>query len=103
MNKSLIGNIYNSKFRSGQFIGLRMKLENELKIKNDTPGPGSYTRFSEFGVWVPKHLSRSQKMKKKLQIKTDNSDDKIRNYFRKKNMERMRTANTLRSSRTLIN
>ena len=23
--------------------------------KDDTPGPGSYLHFSEFGMWVPKN------------------------------------------------
>ena len=39
---------------------------NEKKIKNDTPGPGSYLAFSEFGVWVPKSMSRSIKANRRI-------------------------------------
>ena len=95
-----MGTIYNSKFRSGPYIEMHRKLENEIKIKNDTPGPGSYIRFSEFGIWVPKHLSRSQNIRKRLKTE-NNSDNKIKNYFRKKMMERIKTVNPIRNTRTL--
>ena len=85
-----MGNIYNSKYRSGPYIEMHKKLMNEKKIRNNNPGPGSYIPFSEFGVWVPKHLSRSLKIKKRLNTEND-SDNKIKSYFRKL-MERARTS-----------
>jgi len=85
-----MGNIYNSKYRSGPYIEMHKKLLNEKKIRNNNPGPGSYLHFSEFGVWVSEHVSRSLKMRKRLNTE-NNSDNKIKNYFRKL-MERARTA-----------
>ena len=85
-----MGTIYNSKYRSGPYIEMHKKLLNEKKIRNTNPGPGSYISFSEFGVWVPEHMSRSIKMRKRLNTE-NNSDNKIKSYFRKL-MERARTA-----------
>ena len=48
-----MGNIYNSKFRSGHYITMSKRLP-KFGYKNDYPGPGSYLRFSEFGILVPK-------------------------------------------------
>ena len=85
-----MGKIYNSKYRSGPYIEMHRKLESENKIKNDTPGPGSYIPFSQFGIWVPRNMARIQHLKKRMNTE-DNSDDKIKNYFRKL-MQRARTA-----------
>ena len=49
-----MGNIYNSKFRSGHFITMSDRLP-KFGYKNDYPGPGSYLHFSEFGILVPKN------------------------------------------------
>ena len=49
-----MGNIYNSKFRSGHYITMSKRLK-KCGYKNDYPGPGSYLRFSEFGILVPKN------------------------------------------------
>ena len=91
-----MGNIYNSKFRSGPYIEMHDKLINENKIKSDTPGPGSYISFSEFGVWVPRNMSRQRHFKKRMNTE-NNSDNKLKNYFRKL-MQRARTANNLRNN-----
>ena len=48
-----MGTIYNSKFRSGHLITMSKKLQ-KCGYKNKYPGPGSYLRFSEFGILVPK-------------------------------------------------
>ena len=48
-----MGDIYNSKFRSGHLITMAKKLQ-KCGYKNKYPGPGSYLRFSEFGILVPK-------------------------------------------------
>jgi hypothetical protein len=56
-DKVLMGNIYNSKFRSGHYITMSKRLK-KCGYKNDYPGPGSYLRFSEFGILVPKNYKR---------------------------------------------
>ena len=56
-DKVLMGNIYNSKFRSGHYITMSKRLK-KCGYKNDYPGPGSYIRFSEFGILVPKNYRR---------------------------------------------
>lgn len=45
-NKSLIGNIYNSKFRSTH--GIHMVFRHERKDKDNFPGPGAYERYGDF-------------------------------------------------------
>ena len=45
-NKSLIGNIYNSKFKSTH--GIHMGSRHETKDKDNYPGPGAYERFGDF-------------------------------------------------------
>ena len=52
-----MGNIYNSKFRSGHYITMSKRLK-KCGYKNDYPGPGSYLSFSEFGILVPKNYKR---------------------------------------------
>ena len=53
-NHSLIGsNIFNSKYQSPSFITLSKKFK--IRDRNEgNPGPGSYIRFSEFGILAPK-------------------------------------------------
>ena len=48
-----MGNIYNSKYRSGHYITMSKRLP-KYGYKNDYPGPWHYLRFSEFGILVPK-------------------------------------------------
>ena len=36
---------------------MHRKLKLAHGYKDDTPGPGSYMHFSEFGVWVPKNYN----------------------------------------------
>ena len=48
-----MGDIYNSKYKSGHLITMSKKLQ-KCGYKNKYPGPGSYLRFSEFGILVPK-------------------------------------------------
>ena len=97
LNKALMGNLYNSKYRSGPYIEMHRKLMNEKKIKNDTPGPGSYLAFSEFGIWVPKRMSRTIKSNRRINTENSNSDNKISEYF-KKLMKRARTMRNIRNN-----
>ena len=92
-DKVLMGNIYNSKFRSGHFITMSKRLK-KCGYKNDYPGPGSYLRFSEFGILVPKNYKRgysayttipNRNKKNKYEIiKTDenSSDNRIIDKFK---------------------
>ena len=48
-----MGDIYNSKFRSGHLITMSKRLP-KFGYKNDYTWPGHYLRFSEFGKLVPK-------------------------------------------------
>lgn len=45
-NKSLFGNIYDSRFRSTQGIG--MTFRHEKKDRDNYPGPGAYERYGDF-------------------------------------------------------
>lgn len=47
------GSIYNSKYRSGtaKTMGKRLKSVFDINKNNDTPGPGAYDTFSEFGFF----------------------------------------------------
>ena len=67
--KTLMGTIYNSKFRSGNLISMspRIKIKD---TRENNPGPGAYIRFSEFGILVSKN-ARKQKEKKE-EIKGEN-------------------------------
>ena len=53
-NKSLIGKIYNSKFRSTQ--GIHMTFRHEIKDRDNYPGPGAYERYGDFYKYNDKHL-----------------------------------------------
>ena len=81
-----MGSIYNSKFRSGPIINMHRKLKLVIGYKDNTPGPGAYQHFSQFGVWVPKTHTNGYNVRKRLKSANKNNDN-IKNYFRKK-MER---------------
>ena len=76
---TLMGSIYNSKYRSGHLINFSWNLP-KYGYKNDYPGPGSYLKFSEFGILVPKgyrgrglsesHKNRSSEKEEKKNSKT---------------------------------
>ena len=68
-DKTLMGTIYNSKFRSGHLISMAKKLQ-KCGYKNQYPGPGSYLRFSEFGILVPKNYRRGYSAYNTINTKT---------------------------------
>ena len=78
-----MGNIYNSKYRSGPMITMHQNLKIVNGYKDNTPGPGSYLHFSQFGMWVPKSRTNSYNVRKRIKT-ANNSIDNIKNYFRKK-------------------
>ena len=86
-----MGSIYNSKFRSGHLISMHKKLKIINGYKDNTPGPGAYQHFSQFGIWVPKNSTEGYNVRKRLNT-ANNSKDNFHRYFRKK-MERAFTAN----------
>lgn len=65
---------------------MHRKLRLTNGYKDNTPGPGSYLHFSEFGMWVPKNKANDYNVRKRAKT-AKNSVDNINNYFRKK-MER---------------
>lgn len=65
---------------------MHRKLRLTNGYKDNTPGPGSYLHFSEFGMWVPKNKTNDYNVRKRAKT-AKNSVDNINNYFRKK-MER---------------
>lgn len=79
-----MGNIYNSRYQSGPMITMHKKLKLSHGYKDNTPGPGSYMTFSQFGMWVPKNYDRnSYNVRKRVQSANPSSFN-IRNFFRKK-------------------
>ena len=96
-DKVLMGNIYNSKFRSGHYITMSKRLK-KCGYKNDYPGPGSYLRFSEFGILVPKNYKRGysaynkqpfrSKTNKYETVKTD--ENRIYNRIKKKKKNKIK-------------
>lgn len=52
-----MGTIYNSKFRSGHLISMSPKFQFR-DSRERYPGPGSYLRFSEFGILISKNARK---------------------------------------------
>ena len=52
-----MGSIYNSKFRSGHLISMSPKFKYK-DSRERYPGPGTYIRFSEFGILVSKNARK---------------------------------------------
>ena len=55
--KTLMGTIYNSKYRSGNLISMSPKFKYK-DSRTRYPGPGTYIRFSEFGILVSKNARK---------------------------------------------
>lgn len=53
-----MGTIFNSKYRSGKLISMSQKFRYK-DSRERYPGPGSYIRFSEFGILVSKKARRN--------------------------------------------
>ena len=70
---TLMGTIYNSKYRSGHLITMSSNLP-KYGYKNDYPGPGSYLKFSEFGILVPKNY-RGRGLSESKKSKTEGKDN----------------------------
>ena len=69
--KTLMGTIYNSKYRSGHLITMSPK----FKIKDtreNYPGPGQYIRFSEFGILVSKNARKQREQNEEIKSEMKN-------------------------------
>ena len=67
-----MGTIYNSKYRSGNLICMSPKFRYK-DSRTKYPGPGTYIRFSEFGILVSKN---ARKFRKKNTNKMENKVSK---------------------------
>ena len=78
-NHSLIGcNIFDSRYKSPSFITLSKKFN--FKDRNaGNPGPGSYIRFSEFGILAPKRDKEKEKEKDKNENQNQNENNEENN------------------------
>ena len=71
-NQSLIGcNIFDSRFKSPSFLTLSKRFRI-IDRNAGNPGPGSYIRFSEFGILAPK---RDKDKEKKENEKEENKNE----------------------------
>lgn len=55
------GSIYNSKFRSSTSNTISMKFREPIYSRLNTPGPGAYQTFSEFGIYRSKYADKMEK------------------------------------------
>ena len=54
-----MGTNYNSKYKSGKLISMSQKFRYK-DSREQYPGPGSYIRFSEFGILVSKNARKNK-------------------------------------------
>lgn len=75
--RSLLGINFISKYKSGSLISMRLKLKKKM-IKDNTPGPGAYSSFSEFGN-IPHTALNKNKIKvwKNIDLSPLNKDKSL--------------------------
>jgi hypothetical protein len=81
-NHSLIGcNIFDSRYQSPSFVTLSKKFK--IRDRNaGNPGPGSYIRFSEFGILAPKKdKEKEKKEKEKEKEENENINEEGKDNF----------------------
>jgi len=66
-----MGTIYNSKFRSGNLITMGPKFKYK-DSRERYPGPGTYIRFSEFGILVSKNARKQKKQTEEVKSEIKN-------------------------------
>lgn len=76
-DKTLMGDIYNSKYQSGPLITMASHLP-KFGYKNDYPGPGYYLKFSEFGILVPKKMKWGNSVKDIRPTNTRNKSENMK-------------------------
>ena len=92
-NKSMFGNIYDSRFKSTH--GIQMSFKHEIKDKENYPGPGAYERYGDFykyndHFWDSSNNKKNSKKnsnktpeKKKEDKGNENKDNKNKNEEQK--------------------
>lgn len=75
-NKSLMGNIYDSRFRSTH--GIHMVFRHERKDRDNYPGPGAYERYGDFYRYNDRSLNESIYSKKKSRKNSFKTPEKER-------------------------
>ena len=75
-NKTLIGNIYDSRFRSTH--GIHMVFRHERKDRDNYPGPGAYERYGDFYKYNDRSLNESIYSKKKSRKNSYKTPEKER-------------------------
>ena len=78
--RTLMGTIYNSKFRSGHLISMSPKFKYK-DTREKYPGPGTYIRFSEFGILVGKSSKKVRENHKnggKYKVSKTEANENIR-------------------------
>lgn len=94
-NKSMFGNIYDSRFKSTH--GIQMTFKHELKDRENYPGPGAYERYGDFYKYNDHFWNYNKKKNKKDAYKTpekkkedngnDNDNDNENENEEKKNQD----------------
>ena len=83
-NKNLIGNIYDSRFRSTH--GIHMVFRHETKDRDNYPGPGSYERYGDFYKYNDRFINGSI-YKKKSRKNSYKTPERERNEENKSKIE----------------
>ena len=74
--KGLFGTNFISKYNSGRLISIHKKLAAQKSYMDYTPGPGTYSSFSEFGTPTWESTKKRKKKKIKKKILSSNEFDK---------------------------
>lgn len=91
-NKSLLGNIYDSRYRSTH--GIHMVFRHETKDRDNYPGPGAYERYGDFYQYNDRsfdnsiyNIKKSRKDSYKTPEKEKNNKEKSDEEANEKNKE----------------
>ena len=86
---------FNSKYRSGKLISMSQKFRYK-DSRERYPGPGSYIRFSEFGILVSKNAKKNrEETKNSVQNKNRNKVAKTEANEETQNIETTKNETTV--------
>lgn len=80
------GNVYNSKYKSSVSNTMASRFKLPYYKKLDTPGPGSYQTFSEFGIYKSKYADEMERKQYRNYNKFERNA-KTPNPMRRNNMK----------------
>lgn len=85
--KGLFGINFISKYNSGKLISIHKKFAEKKNILDYTPGPGSYSCFSEFGIpnYKTHETEKRNKIKIRKKILSADRDDRNNSLKKSKN------------------